>query len=244
VAGKRARSWRREIAAVFQKDLRSELRARSAIYSVLLFSLTTLAVVALTVLTEGIGLTQNARFETGDTNLRRDLLSALLWVVLFFGAMSGVARGFVKEEERHTVLALRLAARPLAVYFGKLVFNVAMLLAVAAAVSPLFLLFFHPAIGDGLLFTAEVVTGCAAMATTATILGAIVARARSGSTLLAVLAFPLLIFVLSLAIHGTAGALAGGSQAANARNQLPAVVSYMLAMVAASAMLFDQVWEA
>ena len=47
-----------------------------------------------------------------------------------------------------------------------------------------------------------------------------------------------------LAIRGTAGALAGGQGAVDARNQLPALVSYMVAMVTASALLFEHVWKA
>ena len=48
-------------------------------------------------------------------------------------------------------------------------------------------------------------------------------------------------FVLGIA---TAGALAGGADALQGRNQLPALVSYMVAMITASALLFEQVWRA
>ena len=51
-------------------------------------------------------------------------------------------------------------------------------------------------------------------------------------------------FCLVLAIRGTAGALAGGTDAVQERNQLPVLVSYMVAMVTASAMLFEPVWRA
>jgi heme exporter protein B len=240
----RRRSWPSEIGAVFLKDLRSEFRTRSALFAILLFAMTALVVVSFTIRPIGLGLTVDREFREVETEMRRLLLSAVLWLILFFSAMSGLARSFVKEEDARTALALRLAARPLAVYFGKLVFNVALLLAVAAIVTPFFLIFFQPAVGNGGLLLAEVVFGCATMAATVTILGAIVARAGSGSALFTALAFPLLLFVLVLAIRGTAGALAGGSESVQARNQLPALVSYMVAMITASAMLFEHVWKA
>src|SRR5439155_21615059 len=119
-----------------------------------LVAMTALVVVSFTVPTIGLGFTEDAQFRSGDTAARRVLLSSLLWLILFFSAMSGLARSFVKEEEARTALALRLAARPLAVYFGKLVFNVALLLVVAAVVTPFFLLFFQPGIGSVALMIA------------------------------------------------------------------------------------------
>jgi len=244
-----SRSWARELGAVFRKDVSSELRSRSALYSVLLFALVSLALISFLPVTEGIGLTLFANFALGravpgDTYARSLLLASLLWIVFFFSAISGMARTFVKEEERRTVLALQLAARPLAVYFGKLLFNVVLLEAVAAVVLPLFVILFHPKVTSGGMLVAEVALGCAALAASATILGAIVARSGSGSALFAALAFPVILFVLVLAINGTAGALAGGQEMAKVRNQIPALVSYLVAMVTVSAMLFEQVWQA
>jgi heme exporter protein B len=238
------RSWPGEILAVFAKDARSELRTPGATASILLYALIALVVISFTVQTYGPGLNMRPDFSVGDTQVRRLLLAALLWIILFFTAISGMARVFAKEEERRTVLLLRLTARPLAVYFGKLLFNVVLLGGVGAVVTPLFVVFFHPQIAAGGLFAAEIAAGCIAMAATATILGAIVARSGGSSPLLAALAFPLLLVVLVIAINGTAGAFAGGAAAGNARNQLIGMVSYMVTIVTISAMLFEQVWEA
>jgi heme exporter protein B len=238
------RSWTREILAVFTKDVRSELRTPGAVLSIVLYALIALVVISFTVQTYGWGLTQRPDFTTGDTLVRRLLLAALLWIILFFSAISGMARVFAKEEERRTALLLRLAARPLAVYFGKLLFNVMLLGGVGAVVAPLFVLFFQPRIASGGLLVAEIAAGCVAMAATATILGAIVARSGGSSPLLGALAFPLLLVVLVIAINGTAGAFAGGEAAGKARNQLIGMVSYMVTIVTISAMLFEQVWEA
>ena len=69
---------------------------------------------------------------------RPHLLAALLWVILFFAATSGLSRVFVKEEDAHTAKTLRLAARPLAVFAGKFLFNLILLAALYAFIVPLY----------------------------------------------------------------------------------------------------------
>ena len=105
------------------KELRSELRSRVALNAVGLFALTTLVAVAYQI--------GPYRIHAED---RPHLLAALLWIILFFAALSGLARVFVKEEDAHTAKTLRLAARPLAVLLGKLLFNLLLLLALETCV--------------------------------------------------------------------------------------------------------------
>jgi heme exporter protein B len=225
--------WWDEARAVFIKDVRSELRTRAALATILLFAVVTLVLVALTVPTRGAQLVQAGV----DTAARHFLLSALLWVILFFSAMAGLPRTFVKEEELRTAAILRLTARPGAVLAGKLLFNAALILLVVAALLPLFLIFFTPQVADWPLVLGHVVAGSLAMAGSATILGAIVARAGGKTYLMLPLAFPILLPVLYFAVNGTASAMGG-----NEGNQLVPLVSYTVAMVTLSAMLFEKVW--
>jgi heme exporter protein B len=222
-----------EARAVFVKDFRSELRTRAALATILLFSVVTLTLVALTVPHQKPPLIEKGL----DTEARTLLLDVLFWIVLFFSAMAGLPRTFVKEEETRTATALRLAARPGAVLTGKLLFNAALLLIVVAVVLPLFLILFTPQVKDWGLFLLYAVAGALGMAGSATILGAIVARAGGKSYLMLPLAFPILLPMLMLAIGGTARAMLG-----NGGNPLVALVSYLVAMVTLSAMLFEKVW--
>src|SRR5690349_492211 len=94
--------------AVLEKDLRAELRNRAAVNAILLFAVTALVVVGMAL---------------GPAKLSGVLSAALLWVVLFFAAFSGLAHVFLHEEETNTAMALRLSAPASAVYAGKLAFN-------------------------------------------------------------------------------------------------------------------------
>ena len=83
--------WASEVGAVLAKDARSEYRSRAALNAILLFALTTLAVVSFQISAQGLAPGVKAR-----------LLASLLWIVLFFSAMSGLPRVFVKEEDSRT----------------------------------------------------------------------------------------------------------------------------------------------
>jgi heme exporter protein B len=185
--------------AIFLKDLRSELRTRYALNALLLFAASTAVAVSL-----GIG--PLAVSDDATTHL---IESALLWVALLFAAFSGLAHSFVREEETRTALALRLSAPSLAIYLGKLLFNLVLLVVLDTVTSVLFILFVHVEVGNVGMFVAMLAGGSLSLATATTILAAIIARASFKSALFAVLAFPLIVPVLIVAIQGTAPALAG-----------------------------------
>ena len=97
------------LTAVVMKDLRSEIRTRYGLTAIALFVVTAVALVA---------------FATADEQLHRPIAAGVLWVVMFFTAMTGLGRGFISEEERGTTLYLQLSAPSHAVILGKLISNV------------------------------------------------------------------------------------------------------------------------
>jgi heme exporter protein B len=219
--------------AVFFKDLRSELRTRYALNALVLFAASTAVAVSL-----GVG---------GFLGIQRDgesllIQSALLWIALLFAALNGLARSFIHEEETRTTLGLRLAAPALAVYLGKFLFNLVLLVVLDAVTSLLFLVFVHVEVGNVGLFVALLAAGNLCLATATTILAAIIARASFKGTLFAVLAFPLLVPPLIVAIQGTAPALAGDPWSTG-YDALRALLAYAVATFVASLMLFRFVWD-
>jgi heme exporter protein B len=224
--------WAAEVSAVFLKDARTEYRTRAAVNAILLFALTTLMTVSLSLTTLGL-----------PPGVRARLLAALLWIVLFFSAMSGLPRVFVKEEDGRTVMALRLTARPQAIFVGKLLFNVALLLAVTVVVVPLYLILLEPEVRDGGGLIAVLLLGMAGLAGAATLLAALVAKTGNRGSLFVVLAFPVLLPLLVCAINGSVAAF-GAAGPLELRSNLIGLLAYLVAMVTASVMLFDYVWEA
>ena len=188
-----ARAW-----AVCGNDAAQELRRRIAIASVLFFAAASLTLVSFAVGPFGL-----------PPEARERVCSALLWVLLFFSAATGLPRAFVREEESGTALALRLVAPAPAVLAGKALFNFALFAAIAAVTAPAFALLLGWRIGSIGAFAAVLALGGLGLSIVSTFLSALVARATQKSVLFVVISFPLVAPLLLPAIVGTVAASRG-----------------------------------
>lgn len=214
--------------AVYMKDLRLELRSRAALNAILLFAVSTLAVIS---------------FSFGQIGLSARLLSALYWVVMFFSAMSGLAHVFVREEEAGTAMALRLHAQPEAVLIGKLLLNATILILLGLIVTPLFFVFTTlPSEADVLMFVGLAILGIGGLCSASTLVGAIIARSAVRGALFAVLAFPILVPLLLVVVGGCDKALQGQPWA-EVSSELQFLFAYLIAVTVAAMMLFRFVWN-
>ena len=169
-------------------------------------------------------------------------MSALLWIILFFAATSGLSRVFVKEEDAHTAKTLRLAARPLAVLGGTYLFNLILLLALYALIVPLYCALMGYAVRGVGGLVLVLVAGAVALAATTTIVAAIIARASGSTTLFAILSVPLVLPLLVMLIQGTKAA-AASSELAAVLPALQGIVSLGGATMIVSVYLFPVVWH-
>ncbi len=213
--------------AVFAKDLRLELRTKYALNTIMMFGVTTLAVVS---------------FSLGQAGLPTKLLAALFWIVIFFSAMAALAQVFTREEEAGTALTLRLTAEPNAVYLGKLFFNLVLLTTLAAVVTPLFFIFTDAPTGDLLLFVLVLALGVLALCSATTLVATIISKASVKGALFAVLCFPILLLPLMLLV-GASDQVLLGSGIFEIGAALQGLIAYTVVMVTASLMLFKFVWK-
>lgn len=212
-----------------------EWRSRHALGATVLFAVSTLAAMAFVLALKAVG---------------ADVKAALLWIVLLFAALTGLARTFVREEELGTADALRLSAPASAVYAGKLAFNFVLLAGVEAITTPLFLAVFPLPAGQmnlGLL-TGVLILGGLGLAASSTFIAALVAQTASGGgrgALFFVVAFPVLMPCLMPAVGGTLAAFAPDAVPAGAsHNDLVVLCSYDTVVLAAAFVIFSAIWEA
>jgi heme exporter protein B len=217
--------------AVLGKDLRSEWRTRIAVSSLLLFAFAVLILVGYAV--------GPAQISPED---RPTVHSVLLWIVIFFSAMTGLSRVFVKEEETGTAYALRLSAPPSAVFLGKLLANVLLLALVLFLVVPLFLAMMSFRISCWPLFLAVLLLGSLGLSAASTFTAAIVAKATSKGALFPVLAIPLLLPPLVAAVSGTRIAATEASFSAGI-DIVKLLIAYVGVVTTASFLLFDAVFR-
>lgn len=220
-------SWLRGAFAILAKDVRSEVRTRAALNAILLFAVVTLAMVS---------------FAIGGFGLASEVHASLLWIIMFFASMAGLSRTFVVEEERGTVMALRLTAAGGQVYLGKFLFNLALLAILSLILLPLFQILLPIPRANWSLLLGGLVLGCLALAAATTLVAAIVSQAGVKGALFTVLSFPILIPVLVAGVGTTQKAMAV-QPVSSASTEIQLLVSYTGVMITAAFFLFDFVWR-
>jgi heme exporter protein B len=209
--------------AILGKEWLSEWRTRYSLNAALLFTVASLTVVS---------------FTTGRVTGRADLLSALFWLVVLFAALAGLAHGFVREVESHTITTLRLAAPPSAIALGKLLFNWMFLLLLEAIAVPLFLILMAPPPPRWGPFLAVLGLASVGLAAASTLVAAIIAQSRMKGALFAAISLPVVLPVLAAAVSGTRAQWEGASVSAD----VGVLAAYAAAVMGASLLLYDHLW--
>ncbi|MBN8588632.1 MAG: heme exporter protein CcmB [Rhodothermia bacterium] len=221
------RLWFQGAYAVFEKDVRLELRSRYALNMLLMFISSTLFLVVVSL---------------GSEVISTRVQSALIWVILLFGSVIGLGRGFVSEVDQGTVLLLQLHTRGSMVYAGKLVFNIILLFVLNILGLGAFLVLMNIAVENLWQLALVLFLGTLGLSGTTTLLAAIIARTRNSGPLLAVLAFPLLIPLLMSVVSATNTILLNGGWE-RIQEMCITLVAFAGSVITASVLLFDYVWR-
>jgi heme exporter protein B len=218
----------KSIWAIFVKDVRSELRLRFSINTLGMFTFVSVSAVLLALKSENNG---------------PEILSGMFWVVIFFTGMPGLSRIFISEEEKGTAMTLQLVAQAEAVYFGKLLFNIIVMIILSFAVALLYVIVFPVfTVKSAWIFIVTVMLGGIGFAAPSTIIAAVISRSGSKGTLFTVLSFPILFPLLWTAMDSTAMAIRG-DVFGSATGNFEIIAGYIFITVGISYLLFEYVWR-
>lgn len=189
--------WLRVALAIAAKDLRVELRSRTALIGSLVFAALVLVIF---------------NFARDATLVSSTVLApSVLWITIVFAAIIALNRGFALERENSALDGLLLApASRSAIFGGKLLANLAFVFAVETVTVPLFVLFFNvPVLGvlPGLLAVMALATlGFVAVGT---VYSAMAVRTRFAELMLPMLLLPFAVPVIIPAVQATSRLFAG-----------------------------------
>jgi heme exporter protein B len=185
-----------QLWAVARKDLLLEARSRERFVSMATFAALVAIVFA---------------FALDPTVQARSIAGAMLWVTILFAGTLGLGRSFALEREAEALTGVMLAPAPAgAVYLGKFLANLVVVLAVEAVIFPVYALFFGLRFGGAIPgLIAVVVLATIGFMALGTLFAAITAHTRFGETLLPILLLPLLVPVVIFAASATQRLLAG-----------------------------------
>jgi heme exporter protein B len=182
----------RAIWLILKKDLTVEVRSREIAYTTLFFAVSCVLVFAFALVREGEGTVDGA--------------AGILWIALSFAGTLALGRTFERERQSETLRALLLvpADRP-AIYLGKLLGILVLLVAAEIVLIPLVALLFQaPLLAHPIWLLAVVSTGTVGFAAVGTLFAAMLGRARSRDVLLPVLLYPITVPVIIAGVRGTA----------------------------------------
>ncbi|NOT45248.1 MAG: ABC transporter permease [Acidobacteria bacterium] len=182
----------RGVWLVVRKDLTVEVRSREIAYTTLFFAVSCVLIFAFALVREGRAPDEAA--------------PAVLWVAIAFAGTLALGRTFERERQAETLRALLLAPvdRP-AIYAGKLLGMMALLLAAEFVLVPLVALLFQaPLLGHPFWLTGILATGTLGFAAVGTLFAAMLVRARTRDVLLPVLLYPITVPVIIAGVRGTA----------------------------------------
>ena len=177
---------------VVRKDLTVEVRSREIVYTTIFFAVSCVLVFAFALVREGRPL--------------EDAAAGIMWISVAFAGTLALGRTFERERHSETLRALMLApaSRP-ALYVGKLLGIVLLLLVVEAVLVPLVGLLFHAPIGSSpFRLAALLVLGTIGFSAVGTLFAAMLVRARSRDVMLPILLYPITIPVIIAGVRGTA----------------------------------------
>ena len=237
-------SWWHEARALYRKDIKAELRTKVAISSVGLFTFSSLMLIALATANMKDVKAYNA-ISNGSGSLAWDYASrmGMLWVLLCFAAFAGLSHSFVHEEEAGTTTALRLSMSPEAVYVGKLLFNLTLVLSVTLVVTPVYMLITDMPFHEPVKFLTLMFGGCLGLSAAATIVAALAAKAHGTGALYGAIGLPMLVVFLTLLMNAATSLYKDGLPLSSSIRDLGGLLSYAILLITLSAMTFRFVWE-
>jgi len=179
---------------VVRKDVAVEVRSREVLFTTLFFALSCVAVFAVAFVRE---------------KPLPEAAAGILWIAIAFSGTLALGRTFERERYSDTLRALMLssAARP-AIYVGKLLGILTLLVVTELLVVPLVALMFQAQLFDhALLLALLLFSGTLGFTAVGTLFAAMLVRARSRDVLLPILLYPITIPVMIAGVRGTAGLL-------------------------------------
>jgi heme exporter protein B len=218
----------RALGAVAWKDLAAELRSREVFTAMLVFSLLVIVIF-------------NFALEL-DIRTRQAVTSGVLWVTFAFAGTLGLNRSMSIEKDQGSLDGLLLApVDRAAIYFGKVLSNLAFMLIVEAIVLPVYSFLYNVNLFQpGLLLT--LLLGSIGYIVVGTLLAAMSVHSRTRDVMLPILLFPVVIPVLIAAVKASGGYLTG-DDVMNIRPWLNLLVVYDVIFTSIGFMVFEYVVE-
>lgn len=214
---------------VVKKDITVEVRSLELLSTTVFFAITVVLMFSFGLVVEGRPV--------------QDVAPAILWIAIAFSGTLALGRTFERERQNDTLRALLLAPadRP-AIYVGKLVGILLLLMLVEVVLVPLVgLLFNAPIFAQPARLAFTLAAGSLGFCAVGTLFAAMLVRARSRDVLLPIMLYPMTVPVMIAGVRGTAALLQPTPDLAIAQFWLGLLGAFDVVFVTLALWTFDPV---
>jgi heme exporter protein B len=199
---------------VLRKDVAIELKSLEILSTTLFFAVACVLVFAFALVREGV--------------VVADVAAGILWIAIAFAGTLALGRTFERERYADTLRALLMAPSPrAAIYLGKLLGIVLLLLVAEVMLVPMVALFFSAAMfARPLLLVGLLVSGTVGFASVGTLFAAMLVRSRTRDVMLPILLYPITVPVIIAGVRGTSALMATPPDDALAAMWMALLVSF------------------
>ncbi len=187
--------------AIAKKDLTAEFRTKQMLNSMLMFAFLILLI-----------------FSFSFVDLRNDhdriteLAPGMLWITIMFAGMLGLSRSFALEQEENCIEGLKLCpVDRSAIYIGKILSNLVLMMIMEAATIIIFIVIFKYTIPNMFWLVLVMLLGTTGFLAVGTLLSALTLNAQTREILLPVILIPVLFPLILALVPATANVLTGTS---------------------------------
>jgi heme exporter protein CcmB len=212
---------------VLRKDVAIEAKSGELLYTTSFFALSCVVVFAFALVREG--------------TIVADASAGILWIAIAFSGTLALGRTFERERYAETLRALLLAPAPrAAIYVGKLLGIVLLLLVAEALLVPLVaLLFSAPLFSRPALLVGLLLTGTVGFSAVGTLFAAMLVRSRTRDVMLPILLYPITVPVIIAGVRGTAALLEPTPEVAAAEMWIALLLAFDVVFVTLALWTFE-----
>ncbi|MFS8617512.1 MAG: heme exporter protein CcmB [Solitalea sp.] len=167
--------------------------------------------------------------------------NAVFWIILLFSAINAVAKSFLVES-RGRQLYFYTLAHPQAIMLAKIIYNVLLMLLIAAVSLIFYVIVFDNPVADMPMYLLAVLLGCLSFASTLTMVSGIASRAGNNFSLMAILSFPVVIPLLILLIKLSKNAMDGLDRSVSA-DEIVLLLAINVIVIVLALLLFPYLWR-
>jgi heme exporter protein B len=211
--------------SLLKHELKLELKNKNNLFSLIIYSLSSIYITYLCFRQNIDGATWNA----------------LYWIILLFAATNAVVKSFLADSKGLQLYYLTLLP-PRPVILSKTIYNFLLLVLIGIVNFITYRLLFGTIIADSFQFLVGLLLGSFGLSTVLTLMAGLVSRVNNSTALIAILAFPLLLPLLIIIIQFSNEAIQGNEWAYNNTN-LILLLSLDVIIFALSYLLFPYLWH-